>query len=85
MTLIENDHLGEWSPEKNCFWRLTFRHPLRKPSSVKSEDGFAHIVETCTYCGNPARKPVKSEDGFRTYCRNVSRQQRFFSGLQSPR
>ena len=21
--LIENDHLGDWSPEKDCCWRLT--------------------------------------------------------------
>ena len=67
MTLTENDHLGDWSPEKNCCWRLTFRHPLRKPilqSSLKMT--FTHIVETCTYC------------------RNVSRPQQFFSGLQLP-
>ena len=32
-TLIKNDHLGDWSPEKDCGWRLTFRQPLRKPSS----------------------------------------------------
>jgi len=31
-TLIENDHLGEWSPEKDCCLRLTFRQPVRKPS-----------------------------------------------------
>ena len=24
-TLIENDHLGDYSPEKDCCWRLTFR------------------------------------------------------------
>ena len=22
-TLIENGHLGDWSPEKDCYWRLT--------------------------------------------------------------
>ena len=26
-TLIEKDHLGNWSPEKDCCWRLTFRQP----------------------------------------------------------
>ena len=31
--LIENDNLGDWSPEKDCFWWLTFRQPVRKPSS----------------------------------------------------
>ena len=32
LTLIENDHLGDWSPEKDCCLRLTFRQPVRKPS-----------------------------------------------------
>ena len=31
-TLIENDHLGDWSRENGCFWRLTFRQPVRKLS-----------------------------------------------------
>ena len=30
---LKNDYLGDWSPEKDCFWRLTFRQPLWKPSS----------------------------------------------------
>ena len=32
-----------------------------------------------------AVKLLDSEDGFRTGCRNISRQQESFSGLQSPR
>ena len=32
-TLIENDHLGDWSPENGCCWRLAFRQPVPKPSS----------------------------------------------------
>ena len=28
-TLIEKDHLGNWSPETDCCWRLTFRLPVR--------------------------------------------------------
>ena len=31
--MIEKDHLGNWSPEKDCCWRLTFRQPVQKPSS----------------------------------------------------
>ena len=31
--LIEKDHLGDWSPEKDCCLRLMFRQPVRKPSS----------------------------------------------------
>ena len=30
ITLIETDHLVDWSPEKNCCWQLTFQQPLRK-------------------------------------------------------
>ena len=35
-SLIENDHLGEWSPENDCCWRLKFRQPVWKPSSEPS-------------------------------------------------
>ena len=35
--LIENDHLGDWSAEKDCGWRLSFRQPVRKPSSESSD------------------------------------------------
>ena len=31
ITLIENDHLVDWSPEKDCCWQLTFQKPLQKP------------------------------------------------------
>ena len=32
-TLIEKDHLGDWSPKKDCSLRLTFQQPVRKPPS----------------------------------------------------
>ena len=35
-TLIEKDHLGDWSPEKDCCLRL-FRQPVRKPSSESTD------------------------------------------------
>ena len=35
-TSIEKDHLGDWSPEKDCCYWLTFRQPVRKPSSESS-------------------------------------------------
>ena len=41
ITLIEDDHLGDWSPEKDCCWQLMFRQPVRKPSSASSEDGLS--------------------------------------------
>ena len=62
--MIENDLLGDWSPEKDCCWRLTFRQPVWKPK-------INHLT--------------LAEDGFRTGCRNVGRQQQSYSGLQSPR
>ena len=34
--LIEKDHLGDWSLEKDCFQGLTFRQSVRKPSSESS-------------------------------------------------
>ena len=32
-TFIEKDHLGDWCPDKNCCWQLTFWQPVQKPSS----------------------------------------------------
>ena len=45
-TLIENDP-GDWRPEKECGWRLTFRQPVRKPSAsdLTMEMDSAHVVE----------------------------------------
>ena len=40
--MIEKDHLGEWSPEKDGCWRLTFRLTVRKPSS-ESSDRFSQL------------------------------------------
>ena len=37
LNLIEKHHLGDWSPEKDCCLRLTFRQPVRKPSSESSD------------------------------------------------
>ena len=35
-TSIEKDHVGDWSPGKDCCYWLTFRQPVRKPSSESS-------------------------------------------------
>ena len=43
----EKDHLGDWSPEKDCCWWLTFRNPVREPSSESSSPfywRFSHIL-----------------------------------------
>ena len=37
ITLIEKDHRGDWSPEKDCCLRLTFRQPVQKPSAESSD------------------------------------------------
>ena len=76
-TWIEKNHLGDWSPEKDCCLWLTFRQPARKPSSESSDSQSVEIF-------NWLRLSLDSEDGFRTGCRNVSRKQQSFSWLQSP-
>ena len=43
-TLIEKDHLGDWSPEKDCYLRPTFRQPV--PSSSRSYT-LKLLAETC--------------------------------------
>ena len=56
--VIEKDHLGDWSPEKDCCWRLMFRQPVRRPSS-ESSDQFSQLkkplmrlaVKTCAPLG----------------------------------
>lgn len=32
IVLIENDHLEDWSPKKDCCWPLIFRQTVRNPS-----------------------------------------------------
>ena len=43
-TLIEKDHLGDWSPEKDCCLRPTFRQPV--PSSSRCYT-LKILAETC--------------------------------------
>ena len=38
-TFTEIGYLGDWSSEKDCSWRLTFRQPVRKPYSESSDSG----------------------------------------------
>ena len=35
---FENAHLGDWSPEKDCCWRLTFQQPVRVEAILESQD-----------------------------------------------
>jgi len=69
-TLIEKDHLGDRSPDKDCRQRPTPRQPVRKPSSESSEE---------------SSESLDSEDGPRTGRRNVSHQQQSPSVPPSPR
>ena len=41
-TLIEKDHPGDWSPEEDGCWRLTFRLTVPQPSS-ESSDRFSQL------------------------------------------
>ena len=41
-TLIVKDHLGDWSPEKDCCLSLTFRQLARKPAS-ESRDSLSQL------------------------------------------
>ena len=36
-TLIEKDHMSDWSPEKDYTWQLTFWQPVQKSSSQSSD------------------------------------------------
>ena len=40
--LIVKDHLGDWSPEKDCSWQLMFQQSVWKPSS-ESSDSFSQL------------------------------------------
>ena len=59
MTWIENDHLGDCSPEKNCCWRLKFRHPFQSSLKMASHilSKRVHIVQTL--CGSHLQLSLK--------------------------
>ena len=66
--MIEKDHIGDWSSEKDCCWRLTFRQPVWKPSS-ESSDNFSLLKKfknPCELTSNfqLAKLSLDSEDGF---------------------
>ena len=70
-TLIEYDHLGDWSPEKDCCWGPTFQQPGEKPSSESSdsEDGVRTgliIVETSDATNNPTQGCNHLDDHFKS-------------------
>ena len=61
-TLIEKGHLGAWSPEKDCCLWLTFRQPVRKPSSewnhLTLKMASAQVVETIVANNSPYQTPI---------------------------
>ena len=85
-TLIEKDHLGDWSREDYCL-QLTFWQPVQKPCSESSDSLSWKFKIACQgfWIFNWLRLSLYSEDGFCTGCREICRKQQSFSGLQSPR
>ena len=61
---IEKGHLGDWSPEKDCCWRLTFRQPVRKPSSAQMAS--APFVETSVANKSPSQDSNHPDDLFQS-------------------
>ena len=72
-TLIEKDHLGDWSFEKDRCLRLTFRQLVRKPSSESSHSGdltlkvaSAQVVETSVANNSPSQNSNHPDDLFQS-------------------
>ena len=58
--MIEKDHLGDWSPEKDCCLRLTFRQPVRKLSSE------SQVVETSVANNSSSQDSIHPDDLFQS-------------------
>ena len=65
-TLIEKDHLGDRSPEKDCCYWLTFRQPVRKPSSETLKMASAQVVETSVNNNSPSQDSYHPDDLFQS-------------------
>ena len=65
--LIENDHLGDWSPEKDCCWRMRFRQPMRKLQSqvFTLKIASTQVVETSVAYNSP-QDSSHSDDHFQS-------------------
>ena len=66
--MIENDHLGDWSPEKDCCWRLTFRQPVGKPkiNHLTLNMASAQVVETSVANNSPTQDSSHPDDHFQS-------------------
>ena len=66
--MIENDHLDDWSPEKDCCWPLTFRQPVRKPkiNHLTLNMASAQVVETSVANNSPSQDSSHREDHFQS-------------------
>ena len=64
--------MGDWSPEKDCCWRLTFRQPERKPSSesplfrLTLKMASAQVVETSVANNSPYQDSNHPHDHFQS-------------------
>ena len=69
LQLIEKDHLGDWSPENDCCWQLTFQQTVQKPSSESSDsdDGFRMgYVEMSVTNNSPCQDSNHPDDLFQS-------------------
>ena len=60
--MIENEHLGDWNPEKDCCWRLTFRQPVRKTVKMVC----AQAVETSVAKNGTSEDSDHPDDHFQS-------------------
>ena len=66
-----NDHLGDWSLEKDCCWRLTFQQAVGKPFSESSDHltlkmASAQVVETSAANNSPSQVFSHPDDYFQS-------------------
>ena len=57
--MIEKDHLGDWSPEKDCCWRLMIQHLNLKMT-------FALVVKTSITNNSPPQDSSHPYDLFQS-------------------
>ena len=62
----KNDHSGDWSPDKACFWELKFRQLVRMPSILESTISLENdtiLSEEGTLVPDPSTSGIKNSYG----------------------